>query len=92
MDSLYSQFEIIEKKTVENVQTIDEVIYLIDYIDKIQRSDDLLDELENFLDVVKNKKEFIDSLQIRLLDSQFEKYLRLFSYPNTLRSLLRQKK
>jgi hypothetical protein len=66
MNGLYSQFEIIEKKALEEAVTIDDVIFLIDYIDKIQKPDDLMDELENYLDVVKNKKTFIDTLQIRL--------------------------
>jgi hypothetical protein len=62
MNNLYTQFELIENKASDEVHTIDEVIHLIDYIDKIQRPDDLLDELENYLDVIKNRKGFIDSL------------------------------
>ena len=77
---------------MENVETIDDVIHLIDYIEKIQKPDDLLDELENFLDVIKTRKDFIDTLQLRLLDSDFEKYLKLFSYPNRLRTLLIKRK
>jgi hypothetical protein len=74
------------------VHTIDDVIHLIDYIDKIQKSDDLLDELENYLEVVKNRKEFIDTLQLRLTDDDFNKYLKLFSYPSRLKNMLLRRK
>lgn len=65
---------------------------LIDYIEKIQKPDDLLDELENFLDVIKNRKDFIDTLSLKLIDSDFEKYLNLFSYPNRLKTILFKRK
>ena len=92
MNNLFNQFEVIEKKSTEIVETIDEVIMLIDYIEKIQKPDDLLDELENFLDVIKNRKDFIDTLSLRLIDSDFEKYLNLFSYPNRLKQILFKRK
>ena len=92
MNNLFNQFEVIEKKATEKVETIDEVIHLIDYIDKIQKNDDMMTELENYLDVIKNRKDFIDTLQLRLLDSDFQKYLNLFSYPNRLKTLLLQRK
>ena len=92
MNNLFNQFEVIEKKSTEKVETIDEVIHLIDYIDKIQKNDDMMTELENYLDVIKNRKDFIDTLQLRLLDSDFQKYLNLFSYPNRLKTLLLQRK
>jgi len=42
--------------------------------------------------VVKERKEFVDSLQLRLADSDFEKYLQLFSYPSRLRNFLLKRK
>jgi len=92
MNNLFNQFEVIERKSTEEVETIDEVIHLIDYIDKIQKPDDLMDELENFLDVIKNRKDFIDTLSLKLVDTDFMKYLNLFSYPNRLRTLLFKRK
>lgn len=35
MNNLFVQFQIIESKIKENAKTIDEVIHLIDYIEKI---------------------------------------------------------
>lgn len=35
MNNLFIQFETIEKRAIEKAETIDEVIHLIDYIEKI---------------------------------------------------------
>jgi hypothetical protein len=68
MNSLFSQFEIIQLKAMAQVDNIDEVIHLIDYIDKIQKPDDILEELDGFLEVIKSRKNFIDGLYLHLED------------------------
>ncbi len=46
MNSLYNQYDLVERKATDKATTIDEVILLIEFIENIQKPDELLDELE----------------------------------------------
>jgi hypothetical protein len=63
------------------VQSIDDVIHLIDFIDNIQKPEQKLEELYDKLLFIKNRKEFIDNLFIALSPDDFDTYLNLLTYP-----------
>jgi hypothetical protein len=46
MNHLYSQYDMVEKRVNEKATSIDDVILLLEFIENIQRPEDLLDELE----------------------------------------------
>lgn len=62
MNHLSSQYELVEKKATDKATTIDDVILLIEFIENIQKPDELLDELETMMEDVKLRKAFIDDL------------------------------
>lgn len=92
MNTLSSQYELVEKKATDRASTIDDVILLIEFIENIQKPDELLDELETMMEELKLRKAFIDDLRLKLESGDFEKYLHLFSYPSKLRLLLIRRK
>ena len=46
MNSLYHQYDMVEKRATEKANTIDDVIVLLEFIENIQRPEDLLEDLE----------------------------------------------
>ncbi len=92
MNSLYSQYDMVERRAAERVSTIDDVIVLLEFIENIQRPEDLLEELESELEDLKARKNFIDDVALALVSSDYEKFLHLFSFPMRLRILLVKRK
>jgi hypothetical protein len=92
MNNLYNQYDMVEKRANEKASTIDDVIVLLEFIENIQRPEDLLEELEGQLEELKVRKNFIDDLSLALLSSDYEKFLHLFSFPMRLRILLVKRK
>ena len=82
----------VEKRATEKAKTIDDVIVLLEFIENVQRPEDLLEELETQLEELKSRKNFIDDLSIALISSDYEKFLHLFSFPMRLRILLVKRK
>lgn len=70
------------------VNSIDEVIYLIEFIDNIKKPEQKLEELQGKLELAKDRKEFIDELYIDLNQPDFMKYLQLLTYPKNLLKFL----
>lgn len=62
MNGLYDQYNLVEKRATDKASTIDEVILLIEFIENIQKPDELLDELEDSMEELKTRKNFIDDL------------------------------
>jgi len=92
MNSLYHQYDMVEKRATEKANTIDDVIVLLEFIENIQRPEDLLEDLETQLEELKARKNFIDELALPLVSSDFEKLLHLLSFPMRLRILLVKRK
>jgi|LauGreDrversion4_2_1035121.scaffolds.fasta_scaffold18480_2 hypothetical protein len=92
MNTLYNQYDMVEKRATDRAATIDDVILLIEFIENIQKPDELLDDLEHQMEELKTRKNFIDDLYLRLIDSDYEKYLKLFSFPSRLKILLVKRK
>ena len=88
MNSLFDQYDMVEKRATEKASTIDDVIVLLEFIENIQRPEDLLEELETQLEELKSRKNFIDDLALALISADYEKFLHLFSFPMRLRILL----
>lgn len=92
MNSLFDQYDMVEKRATEKASTIDDVIVLLEFIENIQRPEDLLEELETQLEELKSRKNFIDDLALALISADYEKFLHLFSFPMRLRILLVKRK
>lgn len=86
------QYQNIEDKVSGDVNSIDEVIYLIEFIDNIKKPEQKLEELTNKLELAKQRKEFIDSLYITLNNEDFLKYLNLLTYPRNLLKFLEKRR
>lgn len=71
-----------------DVSSIDEVIYLIEFIDNIKKPEQKLEELHSKLELAKGRKDFIDDLFIYLNEEDFAKYLDLLTYPKKLLKFL----
>ncbi len=61
----------IEKRANEKAKTIDDVIVLLEFIENIQRPEDLLEELETQLEELKARKNFIDDLTLPLISADY---------------------
>jgi hypothetical protein len=92
MNHLFGQYDMVEKRINEKVSTIDDVIMLLEFIESIQRAEDLLEDLENQLEELKVRKNFIDDLYLKLPNADYERYLQLFYFPSKLRMLLVKRK
>ena len=92
MNNNLKQYEIINDKLKEEANSIDEVIHLIEFIDNIQKPEQRLEELENHLNIVKMRKDFLDRLYIPLDPSDFDSYLRLLTFPSFLLAFLKKRR
>lgn len=72
--------------------SIDEVIFLIEFIDNIKKPEQKLEELLSKLDQAKIRKDFIDDLFIALEETDFLKYLNLLTYPKNLLKFLEKRR
>lgn len=88
MTHILLQYEAIEQRVSSDSNSIDEVIYLIEYIDNIRKPGKKLEELQNKIDQAKQRKDFLDDLFIDLEEEDFSNYLRLLVYPRNLEKLL----
>ena len=82
------QYQNIENKVSEDVNSIDEVIFLIEFIDNIKKPEQKLEELLGKLEQAKIRKDFIDNLFIDLEEPDFLRYLDLLTYPKKLLKFL----
>lgn len=74
------------------MSSIDEVIYLIEFIDNIKKPEQKLEELLGKLELAKIRKNFIDDLFINLSIEDFKKYLDLLTYPKSLLKFLENRR
>lgn len=74
------------------MSSIDEVIFLIEFIDNIKKPEQKLEELMSKLDQAKIRKDFIDDLFITLEETDFLKYLNLLTYPKNLLKFLEKRR
>jgi len=87
------QYEVIEQRVSSTEDNpIDEVIYLIEFIDTIRKPDQKLEELQGKLELAKIRKEFIDDLYVPLSHEDFLKYLNLLTYPKNLLMFLEKRR
>ena len=75
------QYQGIEEKVAADVNSIDEVIYLIEFIDNIKKPEQKLEELVNKIEHAKTRKDFLDDLFIDLEEVEFLRYLNMLTYP-----------
>ena len=75
---ILSKFEDIENKISTVHNQIDEVIKQIEYIKMLAKNEHIIDDLElEFVDL-KDEKDFIDGLSLKLPSDDFMKYLSLY--------------
>jgi hypothetical protein len=91
MDELDKNFLFIEDKLTAAHYTIDDVLEQIDYIKMMFKNSDIIEDLEAQLDILKNKKNFLDEERIKLPSEGFMRYLNLFLQPQHLRDLIEDK-
>lgn len=92
INHILAQYQNIQEKVSGEVNSIDEVIYLIEFIDNIKKPEQKLEELNSKLETAKQRKEFIDELYIKLNEEDFLKYLNLLTYPKNLLKFLDNKR
>lgn len=91
MDELDKKFHLIEHKLTATHYTIDDVLEQIEYIKMMFKGTDIIEDLENQLEFLKNKKSFLDEESIKLPSERFTRYLNLFLQPRSLRDLIEDK-
>ena len=92
MNHILVQYQNIQQKVSAEVNSIDEVIYLIEFIDNIKKPEQKLEELLGKLELAKDRKQFIDDLFIPLDETDFTKYLDLLTYPKNLLKFLENRR
>ena len=78
-----------EKVNAEH-QDIDETILHIDYIGQMQ-NDEIYEELYVNVKSVQNKKNLLDTLQIKIAEKDFNAYLGLYGFPNDIKDAIEVK-
>ena len=78
MDELDEKFHFIESKLTTTHYTIDDVLEQIEYIKMMFKGTDIIEDLENQLEFLKSKKNFLDEESIKLPSDRFTRYLNLF--------------
>jgi len=91
MDELHSKFAEIESKITTSHDQIDAVIQQIEYIKRLTRKEQIIDDLEAEFGELQTEKDFIDDVGLKLPSEEFMKYLSLYLYPNLLRATLKEK-
>lgn len=91
MEELFKRFKDTEEKITVVFNTIDEIIEQIDYVTRIFKNDVFIDEMATQMELLCADKEFLDNLNLKLDQPDFDKYLRMHVYPNDLRRIIQNK-
>ena len=78
MKSVYQQFVDIEDKLTTVHNSTDEIIAQIEYVKMLLRDETIKADLDEQLEVVKSKKEFLDKLSLKLASDDLMKFFSSF--------------
>jgi len=76
----------------EDVQSIDDVIMLLSYIDTLKRQDNKVEEIHEMVSHLKEHMDYIESLKIMFEDDMYQTYLEIRNWPRTFNAFVVERK
>jgi len=74
------------------VNSIDEVITLLDYIDSLKRQDNKIADISLMIDELAVRMGYIESVYIRFPDEQYSEFLTMRNWPRTFMQYIEERK
>jgi hypothetical protein len=90
--SIQSEIVGVRGKLDMDVNSIDEVIMLLDYIDSLKKQDNKIGEISIMIDVLAKRMDYIESVKILFPDVQYAEFLNIRNWPRTFKQYIEERK
>lgn len=91
MRDAYGRFKEVEDKITVTYHEVDDIVDQIEFVKVLKQDEGVIERMAARIGEIREKKQFIDSLEIQLESDDFMKYLALYTYANDLRELIDKK-
>ena len=75
-----------------DVDSIDDVIMLLDYIDALKNQDNKIRDIIHLIDQLARRMEYIENVQVIFPDEQFVDYLKIRMWPKSFKKYIEVRK
>jgi len=83
MKSVQAEISMVKGRLDDDVESIDDVISLLDYIETLKRQDNKVEEIGDFIEILAKNMDYIESLKIMFPDWEYEQYLATRNWPRS---------
>ena len=73
-------------------ESIDDVIFLLDYIDSLKKQDNKIGDISLMIDDLAKRMDYIDGVEIRFPDAQYSEFLEIRNWPRTFKQYIEARK
>jgi len=73
-------------------QSIDDVIFLLDYIDSLKKQDNKIGDISLMIDDLAKRMDYIDGVEIRFPDAQYSEFLTIRNWPRTFKQYIEERR
>lgn len=74
------------------VKTIDDVIFLLDYIESLKKQDNKIGDISVMIDKLAERMDLIEGVQILFPNEQYSEFLTIRNWPRTFKQYIEEKK
>ena len=89
---IWSDIISVRGKLDMEVESIDDVIMLLDYIESLKKQDNTIAEISQKIDELAIRMDYIESVQIIFPDVQYAEFLEIRNWPRTFRQYIEDRK
>ena len=74
------------------VESIDDVIMLLDYIDSLKKQDNKIGDISIMIDELAKRMDYIEGVKILFPDVQYSEFLNIRNWPRTFKQYIEERK
>jgi len=74
------------------VESIDDVIMLLDYIDSLKKQDNKIGDISVMIDELAKRMDYIEGVKIRFADAQYAEFLNIRNWPRTFKQYIEERR
>jgi len=82
----------VQGKLDMEVKTIDDVIFLLDYIESLKKQDNKIGDISVMIDKLSERMDLIEGVKILFPDAQYAEFLGIRNWPRTFKQYIEEKK
>lgn len=90
--SIQSEIVGVSGKLDMEVESIDDVIMLLDYIESLKKQDNKIGDISVMIDELAKRMDYIESVEILFPHEQFAEFLNIRNWPRTFKQYIEERK